>query len=81
MHAAHVGTSRISRTTPEHIIAVGQLILAVACSTGAILGLILGALHLCPISLISDLFRSCALGLVSASCCPIFHRRSSRRNP
>ena len=50
------------RITPEHINAMGLLVLIIGCSLTLLLALVFAAFQLVPPSLALDLFRSCSLG-------------------
>jgi len=49
----------VSKVTPSHIVATSLLVLAVSCSAGALLALVLSALQLFPTSMALALFREC----------------------
>jgi hypothetical protein len=48
------------KLTPSHIIALVQLVFTVFCSTGALLALLLAAVHLLPNSAALFVFGECA---------------------
>jgi hypothetical protein len=51
----------MAKLTPSHIIAMSLLVLAVSCSAGALLALVLAALQLFPTSIPLALFRECVV--------------------
>jgi hypothetical protein len=55
------------RLTPSHIIAVAVLVFTLFCCAGALIALVIAALHLFPNSAALALFRDCAgAGLATA---------------
>jgi hypothetical protein len=66
----------LSEVTLNHMLALGFLILTIACSTGAIMSLAFGALRLFPIPVAVELFLKSGGGSVLSGLLCIFMRRS-----
>lgn len=67
---------KLSEVTPYHILAAGFLAISIACSVGAVMSLLFGALRLFPIPVAADLFLESAGGGVISGLVWAFISRS-----
>ena len=58
--------SDVSGIDSYHIAALSLLVFTTASSAGGLLALILAGCHLCPPSLVTELFRECTIGGLSS---------------
>src|SRR5260370_23850470 len=72
-------TVEVSGIALSHIVAICLLGLVIASAAGSLLPLALVGLHLCPISLATELFRQCAIGGLSSGLITVLRGHRSRR--
>jgi hypothetical protein len=78
-NVSHEWSVEISGMTVPQLVALGCPIFVAAASAAAVLALILAGFHLCPTSLVIDIFRECgSSGLSSGMIAVLLWHRSRR---